>query len=385
MDDDASTIIIDVGSGFIKAGFDHEEKPSCVFPSLIGRPRRRYTSLYPGNPSFVGMDGVKLRQHLSFYHPVDHGHVDDWLDMEDMWSHIYLRELGVENSAEHPVLATLPPRASRNHKENLLETFFESHDAPAVSLQVQGHLALYSHGRTTGLVVEIGEGVTQVVPTIHGWMDTHSTQRTDFGGVELTMYLQKLLCDRGYALTTRDEFEFCRVIKEKLCYVASNPTEEADTDKAAEWFLPDGVQLRTGQGSITLDNERFYAAEPLFEPHIIQRECPALTEQVWACVNSVALDHRKDMLEAVVLSGGTTLLPGLKERLAKELRLTAPEQARGVVRVSGHEGEARLYGVWMGAKVCCKSTIRDAQKEEWVSREEWEEEGPSLLLRKLRV
>lgn len=61
-------------------------------------------------------------------------------------------------------------------------------------------------GRTTGLVVEIGEGVTQVVPVHEGFMDKTAIRRSDFGGQEITMYLQKLLCDNGYQMTCRDDF-----------------------------------------------------------------------------------------------------------------------------------------------------------------------------------
>ena len=378
------TVIIDVGSGFIKAGLVTDDTPRCVFPTLVGRPRRRYAHLYPGEPSFVGMDGVRLRNHISFAHPVDHGHVDDWLDMEDIWSHIYLQELAIEDQSQHPVLVTVPPRVSRSHKQNILEAFFESHDAPEVSLGVQGHLALYSHGKTSGLVVDVGEGVTQVVPTILGWHDSHSQQRSDFGGCELTMYLQKLLCDRGYKLTTRDDYEYVRIIKENLCYVSLNPVEEDPASLRAEWQLPDGVSLSSGQSTIELDGERFYAAEPLFEPRIVQRECPALTELIWQAINGVAMDHRKDMLENIILTGGTTLLPGLQERVAKELRLTAPEQARGIVNVSGHEGEKRLFAVWQGGRIYCEPAVRDAHASRWVSRAEWEEEGANVVSRKLR-
>lgn len=373
-------IIIDVGSGFIKAGVQTDPGPTAIFPTFVGRPRRRYVQQFSGNPAFVGDDAIRLRHQLAFTHPVDHGHIEDWMDLEAIWSYTFEQGLGISPEGR-PVLLTEPPLASSSHREHLVEAMVEGFDVAEVNLSIQGVVALYATGRTTGLVVEVGEGVTQVVPVHEGFTDKSAIRRSDFGGQELTMYLQKLLCDNGYTLTTRDDFEHVRLMKETLCYVALDPIEEdAKTDLIVQYDLPDGMQLRDGSTSVMLGSERFYCPEALFEPRILQRDNPPLTELIWQAVQSSPIETRKQCLGSVILSGGSSLFPGLRERLEKELKRVSPPQARSVVHVMAHED--RLFGVWLGAKLFCEPSMRPMQDMLWISKEEWYEEGPSVVARK---
>lgn len=377
-----TAVIVDVGTGFLKAGLQTDPAPTAVYPTLVARPRRRYAAQYEGSPAFVGDDAINQRHQLSFSYPVDHGHIDDWEDLESLWNHVFSNGLSIDTSGR-PILLTEPPMASTEHRSRLVETMIEHFDFSEVNLSVQGILALYAAGRSTGLVVETGEGVTQVVPVMEGFTDKSAIRRSDFAGLELTLYLQKMLADRGYSVTRRDDFEHVRIIKETLCYCALDPvSEDAKGDEANQvtYELPDGMSLLGGETSVTLGNERFYCAEALFEPRLMHRDNPGITELIWQAVQACPIEARKAALQGVVVSGGTSLFPGFPERLEAELKRISPPQARAEVRV--HASPDRLFGVWLGGKNFCSPSMRPMQDLLWVTKADWYEEGPSVVERK---
>eukprot|EP00918_Siedleckia_nematoides_P058546 GHVU01127795.1.p1 GENE.GHVU01127795.1~~GHVU01127795.1.p1 ORF type:complete len:251 (+),score=60.45 GHVU01127795.1:401-1153(+) len=225
-----TTVIVDVGSGFVKAGLQTDEIPSVVFPTVVGRPRRRYANDEEGNPAFVGADAIAQRHQLSFTYPIDHGHVSDWLEVEEIWNHCFHSVMQISPS-EHTLLLTEPPLCSHAHRTRSAEVGFEVYNFREINISIQGIMSLYNAGRTTGVVVEIGDGVTQVVPITDGYAEKTALRRQDIGGQEITMYLQRLLSASGYTLLTRDELEYVRIIKENYCYVALDPHGGSEEDR----------------------------------------------------------------------------------------------------------------------------------------------------------
>lgn len=384
MDKYLPPVIVDIGSGFMKAGLQtDEEGPSCVIPTFVGRPRKRFVDDFEGSPLLVADDAISMRHRLSFVYPVDHGHIEDWVEVEALFQYIFEKGVAVEPK-DRAVLLTEPPMASSSHRERLVEMALEAYEASEVNLSIQAIMALYATGRTTGLVLEAGEGVTQVVPVHDGFIQKSSIRRADMGGLDITMYLQKTLCNYGYPLTSRDDFEHIRSVKESVCYAAQDPSvEDSCTDIDATYSLPDGMVLRDGSTTITVGAERFYCVETLFNPRIVQRDCPSVIELLWQAVQASPMETRKYILASIIVSGGTSLFPGFPERVEAEMVRIAPPQAKSVVRV--HANEDRLFGVWMGAKLFCEPGLRTVQAPYWISRDDWEEEGGRAVARKIPV
>ena len=122
----------------------------------------------------------------------------------------------------------------------MAEFFFESMDVPALFIAPQPLLSMYASGRGTGVVVDVGEGVTTLFPVYDGFSITPHIQRVDLGGKEMTQYLQLLLRKSGYIFSTSSEMEVVREIKEACCECSTADTAPSLKSTTVDYVLPDG-------------------------------------------------------------------------------------------------------------------------------------------------
>ncbi len=366
---EGQTIVIDCGSGFIKAGFAGESEPRVVFPSIVGRPRSQ--SIMVGvKDSYVGVEALKGGGVLELKYPVQHGIVYNWDDFEKLLFHTFYKELKIDPE-ECRILITEPPINPVSNREKLTELLFETFSVPAMYLATDAVLALYETGRTTGLVIDLGDDATHIVAIREGRVLPHAVIRLNFGGRKLTDYLIKLFFERGYILNTTAQRQMAQDLKEKLCYVALDFEKEMQTTAGNEqaYTLTDDEEIRIG-------NECFHCTEALFQPHLIGFEFLAgIHDDIFKSIMICDANIRSELFANIVLSGGTSLFPGLAERIQKEVKALAPQNTQvNVIAVP-----ERRYLPWIGGSMLAVSEDFQAM---WISKQEYDESGPRIVDRK---
>jgi centractin len=368
-------IVLDNGSGTIKAGFAGSELPKLIFPSYVGRPK--HLKVMAGSAEgefFCGGKAQELRGVLKLNYPIKHGIITDWKDMQQIWQHVY-NELGVQQD-QHPVLLTEAPLNPRPNRGHAGEMFFETFNVPALYVQVQAILSLYASGRTTGVVLDSGDGVTNAVPVYEGFVLPHAVTRIDVAGRDVTEYLQLLLRKAGHNFHTSAEFEIVRDIKEKNCFVTFSidrkSMEESEEENSGEpeiqYKLPDG-------NSIQIGTEKYRAPEVLFNPGLLGLEYVGIHQ---CLVNSIAkcdMDIRRTLFSEITLSGGSTMFEGFGERLLSEVKKLAPRDTK----IKIWAPPDRILSTWLGGSILASLT---SFRKMWVTRKEFDESGRNAIFRK---
>jgi len=269
---------------------------------------------------------------------------------------------------------TEAPRNPKANREQMVTTLFETFEAQNVYVAIQAVMSLYANGRSTGLVVDSGDGVTHTVPVFEGFSIPHAVEKMDIAGRELTSYCQKLLLEAGEAFTSSAEMEIVKDIKEKLCFVAGNYEEmegacNSSSEHDVSYTLPDKRVINV-PGLI-----RIKTPELLFKPELNGKSVASIHALTHTSVQKSDIDVRRDLLKNIIMSGGTTMYEGIADRLKAEV--TGLSAAGSDVRVIATAD--RKFAVWKGASTLASLSTFSAS---WVSKADFEEHGASIIHRK---
>mmetsp|Transcript_10675 Transcript_10675/g.39178 ORF Transcript_10675/g.39178 Transcript_10675/m.39178 type:complete len:379 (-) Transcript_10675:43-1179(-) len=373
----ALDVIIDSGQFTCKAGHSNPED----IPPVI-------------TPTVVRKAAANGDEELSF--PISRGEVVDWEGLESIWNYILYDQVGWIYGEEGNLLTTAPALTAKDAYEKLAQIAFESFNVAGLFLTEQPISALYSVNKLTGCSVSIGDGVIDVAPVIDGNVHSTCVRRVKLGGRDMTRHLSKTLCSR-YAdsalhlalegdscmCITNEAFKTVIDIKESCSKVARSAQAYLDIqeDKSEDFIeqvthtLPDGKTISIGK-------EAYVAGESLFQPRaLLGLEEESLPEAIQQSISWCPLDNRKQLLENVVLYGGGSAMPGLKERFVSEMQQVSPMSFKpGVVKSPEYmPSSAAKYSSWLGAAILGKFVFTQNQQ---MTKFDYDEFGPSLIHKK---
>lgn len=288
--------------------------------------------------------------------------------------HIYSKQCLNAKQDEHPVLMTEAPQNDRSNRDQIAEVLFESMRVPALYFSPPAVLSLYASGRTTGVVLDVGAGVTHAVPVYEGFALPHSVARSNVAGRDVTRQLQLQLRRSGLNFTTTAESDMVNDMKEEVCYLTPTPLadeaaiKEATTASKTPYKLPDGTV-------VSLSSERYEAPNVLFDPSLFGSEEPGAADILNQAIAKSDMDLRPKLYGQIVLAGGSTQTKGFGERLLAELRARAPAHTQLRIAAPPERHHSAYVGGSILASLATFPTL-------WVSRAEYEETGSAVLHRR---
>lgn len=408
-DEEHPPVVIDVGSLLTKAGWAGDDAPRTIFPTLDPVLQR-----HKAKAKATSEESVVV-------HPIERGYITtQWESMEDVWHHTFYKELQADPHAQ-AVLLTEPPMNPKAARERTVQILFDNLGVPALYLSVAPVMALYASGRTTGCVVDSGDGVTHIVPVYEGYCLPNAVVRIDTAGSDVTAHLEELLMKRwGIVVdlstldcscrSTTSTSDLLLNLKKTRCYVATDfqaemAKPEEELEQPVEFFPVEGSDPTIVQW---IGRERFLCTERLFQPKrrngssnnkasVEVVEPPPDDKNTDSSLPWGATIRDKGIVEAtyqsmvaasqgceifnvlcanVLLTGGNTLFPGFEERFSKDLRALVPPR----VAVNVVAPETRQFDVWRGGSII--SSLSTFGGSMWLTREQYMENGPQSIHQK---
>ena len=354
-------LIIDIGTSSVKVGFSGQEKPSLIFPNILGETK------YPKagglkkdeKNEIIGNDCLKLMGVVKIKYPLDHGIFTDIDDVEQILDYIYTNlDISMAEMKEHPVLITEPLLSPKENRQNIAKILFDSFKIEYLFFASQPVLSLYSTSSLSGAVLESGDGVTQSCIIYEGYSIPGSNKRINFGGRDVTEYLQNLLNRKGYELKNSDGFQIAKKIKEEIGEVSlDGKIMENNNDINKKYILPDDSEINVGE-------ERFLAPEILLNPLLREYEFPGLHQILAESINRTSVDLKKQLYNSILLCGGNMKMKGMKERIHKEIKKLSPKNLKVRLHIPSNPENC----AWIGANIISSMEI---SKDMWISQNEW--------------
>ena len=316
-------IVLDNGSGYIKAGYSNQKIPEICIPAMIGREVLRYGEKIDIEKIketknkkeqkklikqmikerhlkqiMIGDEVTPFRSLLDLSHPISEGLIVDEEDLYKLWDYVLTTKLEIEDPSEKKVIVTEAPQNPISNKIKICEILFEKIGVGALNIEPQAKCALFYEGIETGIVLDSGDGCTHCIPVSDGYILQHCIERMDIAGRHITEYLIRLLQKKGYCCNSSADFELVREIKEKFCFVSCDIKSDRELERQTSYFnsyylLPDGSRIH-------LSDEKFEAPEILFNPGLIGKECVGVAEMLHKSINNCPIDSRKKLYKSIV-------------------------------------------------------------------------------------
>ncbi len=341
----------------------------------------------------------------NYSYPYKGGAVSNWEELEALWENCFT-SLKVEPSGAD-VFLTEPHQPNKLNREKTVETMFELFDVGATYLHTQPVLALFAAGLTTGCVVDSGEYSTSVYPVAEGYHLDNCSIKLPYGGAQITEILTRLMLDKGYGphfgenpsshnSLTELKLRIVRAIKERLAYVDTEPKASSDIlpeliklsgrrEVSPRFEVPAIAHILPDGHEVIFEDELHSCTEKFFQPRLFDQmlACEAdepLQRAVFKSIMNCGVDIRKNLMNNIVLAGGSTTFKGFEKRFTTELKQIVPTGMSSSVRVKNIPD--RSNAIWIGGSIIAGMSTFD---EKWITAQDYDEFGSNIVHEKCPI
>lgn len=387
--DTQDVIVLDNGSGYLKVGFSGEDAPRAVLPTVLATKiddegnAEEHAGMESQKKSQAFFGDEALREaypespNTIVTNPVERGEIrfdQQYKDaLESLWDYTFRNVLGVEQE-ELPILIADPLPLGQSAYQSrawMADIMFEKFKVKSLAIFNSSVLSLFSTGRTRGLVVESGEGITQAVPVFEGYAIPHAIFKMDIAGYDITQSVMEMMRTKTGGEHAGNR-KVMQDLKEKTCSIRLYDRPDTSDEESRSFELPDKQIIQVDE-SIRLGAPEILFGNKGKSDQSIQKIC-------LEAINTCDLDFRMDLIRSLVVAGGTTMLPGFAPRLNTELSSLLPKELGPQINVC--VDSQRKYAAWIGGSMFASLSTFDQVA---ITRQEYEDgktDVRSLVARK---
>lgn len=423
-------VVLDNGSSSIKVGFSGEDQPCAVVSLNSHKNNGGATSAALSSTTAFTENGGKgrkasIRQNgknnldmsaralADVKMPIKNGYISDWDAMQSVWDYTFEHELNIEPE-NFPVLLTDAPLNSKASRETMAQVMFENYSVPGTYIVSKAVLSLFATGRTRGVVLGLGAGLTSVTPIFEGFSLPHATKTVNFAGEDLTDMLQRMIGNNALPRSIVQDIKetVCSVQKKdamnskpplfnggsvklkkssmtnlntpavrrgSMMAASASRKESSSEDRRMEQDPTDSVTYELPDGQIVDVSKQcqHMVPEALFDPSTAGNHditVGGVSNLTFQTVTACDKTLQSDLFSNIVIAGGTSMFPGFAQRL--EADITAYSLASKVQVIPDSQ---RKFASWIGGSMFGSlDTFRDVQ----ITKAEWEENGARIVHQK---
>ncbi len=418
-------IILDNGTDSIKAGFNGEYVPECVIPSVIGKSKNEKINLsWNENKTSYGKFALENSTNLNLEYPIENGRIKDFDAMEKLWSYIFTNELKIKPES-YNILISESLFSSNSDRDKIAQIMYEKFSVFHICIEPQPLLSFHYSNKNSGLVIETGDSFTQVIPIFEKFIIPQGIRFNNISGRVLTDMTNDLFDKRLSKFNINNKKYLSKKIKEKFMKVninsdfinnvkgldfpcttreinlfnnaklnnkGTNSGRESNlSSNTNKLTLPDGNILEFG-------DELDFLSEALFNPELFGIEAESVQNLVKESINKVDIHTRKEIMNNIIIGGGTTMIKNFPERLKFECERILNDK----IKDSNNYNNVRIYtqperefASWIGGSIYC-STGNSMNSNYiyqkisnpssiWITKSDYEESGNRIFNRKYIV
>ncbi|NHJ25419.1 MAG: hypothetical protein EAX89_12630 [Candidatus Lokiarchaeota archaeon] len=369
--DNVRPLILEFGTDTFRMGFAGDDFPDIIAPSIyvnisdylfnsdiINGLEEIYTNPIKSS-ELVGHEALKYQNILKLHEFKKENNYN--ILMKFFMHYYFMLKIPQELQFQQPLIILSPFHTSEIEKSKLQEIFLNLLNFPSLMYLSESQAILSTLQKASGVIVNMGETYTYISSIFHGFTNIMARDLFPIAGKDLTDYLLSLIVSKiGSSKSIYIDSMIAKEIKEKLSLCVSNPKEEkrrvkeglTKYDRIVD--LPDATQLK-------LNLERFLLSEPLFNPKLIHIDYIGIAEAVSKVIKTWDRENWESLLPNIILSGGTSLIPGFNERLELELQKFFSDKLRSKIKVIAPSGRENMS--WIGASILYS---KDQLKKGWI-------------------
>lgn len=373
-------IVIDIGTGYTKAGFAGNFDPTVVIPSQITQPSKSHQNVSNSFDITIGENDKAFEWETDKVNILTGGNIKNFEVYEKFMNCLYYQKLRA-NPEDAYLLLTEAPMTSPDSRENLAEIMFETFNVPGMYIGIEAVMSLFASrisknvsSELTGLVIDSGAGSTHIVPIVKGYVLTSCIINSPLAGNEVDYFIVNKLKERKEKIPIAAMKEIAKDIKENCSYLCPDIKKEYEKMSSGTEYT---YKYMNKENKIKLGAETFLAGEIFFQPELFKKNYTRpLHEMVDECVRKAPITERKGLMNNIILSGGSTMFKGFDKRLQRDYNNLIMEKYKAkdkLAQVIKHPKQR--HAVWFGASIFGK--VAEFKKNAY-SRAQYEEEGPRI-------